>query len=74
MIAPAFWASSTHCAAAFSGALNVSLLLRRCISGMDHHCLMMDTCIGAHNLRAYLAFLVCLCAGCAFYVSPGLQR
>lgn len=36
----------------------------RCIEGMDHHCVFINNCVGAGNVRHFLLFLLYSCAYC----------
>ncbi len=35
---------------------------RRCVEGADHHCPVVNTCVGRANLRVFLAYIVTLFA------------
>ena len=39
---------------------------RRCTITFDHHCLWLNTCVGAGNLRFFLAFLATHCFLCCY--------
>eukprot|EP00441_Pelagodinium_beii_P033970 CAMPEP_0197643232 /NCGR_PEP_ID=MMETSP1338-20131121/16628_1 /TAXON_ID=43686 ORGANISM="Pelagodinium beii, Strain RCC1491" /NCGR_SAMPLE_ID=MMETSP1338 /ASSEMBLY_ACC=CAM_ASM_000754 /LENGTH=222 /DNA_ID=CAMNT_0043216463 /DNA_START=296 /DNA_END=964 /DNA_ORIENTATION=+ len=36
--------------------------MNKCVDGFDHHCLWLNTCVGARNYRLWLAFIVVLWA------------
>jgi len=35
-------------------------LCNKCVDGFDHHCLWLNTCVGAYNYRAWLGFVAAL--------------
>lgn len=36
----------------------------KCVEGFDHHCMWLNTCVGARNYRPWLVFVAVLCAWC----------
>lgn len=50
------------------------------VAGYDHHCIWLDTCIGAHNLSAFVRGLLCLAvatgvqAGCCLCLALRAER
>ena len=42
---------------------------RRCVVEMDHHCPFIANCVGRHNLRHFLLFLLYACLGLAEVVA-----
>lgn len=36
------------------------IFLHRCVLGMDHHCIWINQCVGAHNHRHFFLFIAYL--------------
>lgn len=45
---------------------------RVCVPEFDHHCVWLNTCIGAHNYRTFLALVVCMLALFVFQLGVAL--
>lgn len=43
-------------------------ICEKCVLKMDHHCPWIHNCVGHHNHRYFLLFLLYLNLGCVFYV------
>ena len=39
-----------------------------CVRGFDHHCFLLNNCVGRRNMRAFVSFLISSCVGSMIYL------
>ena len=58
LIREKFWKRCTYCTTVKPPRTHHCSQCQRCVVRMDHHCVWIGNCVGLHNMKPFLLFLI----------------